>query len=317
MRVLITGGDGFLGRVLSLRLVEIGHDVVIVGRRSAPETDSPAAVRRVYADITDRAQVTAALAGLDVDGVCHLAARTNILESFADPLGYFSVNLGGTLHLLETLTAGSSSRLTSRRTTVVLVSSGTVYGSRYAGPLVEDLVPRPESPYAASKLAAESLVASVADAGSIAAVILRCFNIAGAYAGRANRNPTGIIPATLRAAAGDVPHVVINGDGSAIREFTHVLDVANAIVRALDTAAPGKAEVLNVGTGVGITVLDIVATAARVTGRHIDVTHRCPANEAHTVLADTRRIRERLGWAPARSDIEEIIQSDWEARWDR
>lgn len=305
MRVLVTGWNGYLGRVLSLRLAETGYEVTLLGRRRVPDAALPAAVRTVYADLTDPAQTSAALAGIEVDGVCHLAARTNVRESTVDPLGYFAVNFGGTRNLLAALSA---------RAPFVFLSSGSVYGSSHAGLLAEDLVPAPESPYAASKLAAESLVASAAAAGSIGAVVLRCFNIAGAYAGCANRNPTGIIPATLRAAAGEVPHVAINGDGSAVREFTHVLDVADAIVSALDAAVAGRVELLNVGTGVGIAMSEVIATATRVTGRRIDVIHRPPVEEPHTVLADTRRIRDRLDWIPAHSGIEEIIRSDWEAR---
>ncbi|HCT80039.1 MAG TPA: hypothetical protein DGT23_26430 [Micromonosporaceae bacterium] len=301
-RVLVTGGDGYLGRVLTLRLIESGHEVILLGRQPLA---GDAATRRVCADLTDRQQVAAALAGLDVDGVCHLAARTSVRESLVDPVGYFSVNAVGTLNLLASLTG---------QTPFVLLSSGAVYGSDHSGPLTEGLVPRPENPYAASKLAAESMVASVAATGAVGAIILRCFNIAGAYGGRANPNPSGIIPAVMRAAMGEAEHVAINGDGSAVREFTHVVDVADAIVRALEAPAAGKAEVLNVGTGAGSTMLEVIDTVARVTGRPIEVVHGPAANEPHTVLADTRRIRERLGWTPVRSGIEEIIRSDWEAR---
>lgn len=300
-RVLVTGGDGYLGRVLTLRLIESGHEVILLGRQPLP---GDAATRRVRADLTDRQQVFAALAGLDVDGVCHLAARTNVRESFEDPVGYFSVNAGGTLNLLAAL---------GGQTPFVLLSSGAVYGSSHAGPLTEDLVEHPENPYAASKLAAEAMVASVAATGAIGAVVLRCFNIAGAYGGRANPNPSGIIPAAMRVAMDEAEHVTVNGDGSAVREFTHVVDVADAIVRALESASAGKAEVLNVGTGAGSTMLEVIDTVARVTGRPIEVVHGPAANEPHTVLADTHRIRDRLGWVPARSGIEEIIRSDWEA----
>lgn len=301
MRVLVTGGDGFLGRVLCLRLTELGHDVVRLGRLDA--------------DLTDRVQVAAALAGLDVEAVCHLAARTNVRESIADPLGYYAANLGGTLNVL---TAWLSERSRARPAVFVFLSSGAVYGSGHPGPIPEGLRPQPENPYAASKLAAESLVTCVAAAGWIDAVILRCFNIGGAYRGHFSRNPAGIIAASLRAAAGEVAQVAVNGDGSAVREFTHVLDVADAIASALHDAAQGgttgRAEVLNVGTGVGTTISDVIATARRVTGRHIDVISGPATGEAHTLLADTSRIAARLGWVPRRSGIEEVIRSDWGAR---
>lgn len=289
MRVLVAGAGGFVGRVLSARLAESGHQVIAL-----------------KADLTDRVAVSRIVARLDVEAVCHLAGRVKVRESFLDPLGYFAVNVGGTINLLESLRG--------RPVRMVFLSTASVYGSRGDGALGEDVVPRPENPYAASKLAAESLIASVSATGAIGAVILRCFNIAGGYAGHANQNPTGIIPAVLRAAAGDIAQVALNGDGSAVREFTHVVDVADAVVKALDAAALSHTEILNIGTGVGITMGEVITTAERVTGRRIDVVHRPAAAEAHTVLADTTRARERLRWHPAHSDIEEIIRSDWAAR---
>jgi UDP-glucose 4-epimerase len=300
--VLVTGADGYLGRVVALRLEESGREVIRLGRRR--EVDDPGS-RRLCADLTDREQTHAVLAGVEIEGVCHLAARMNVRESLSDPLGYFAANVGGTLNLLAALPP---------QVPFVLLSTGAVYGPAHCGPLTEDLVPQPDNPYAASKLAAESLTGSAAAAGLIGAITLRCFNIAGAYGGRANPNPAGIIPAAIRVAMGQSGHVTINGDGSAVREFTHVLDVADAVLQALGAACAGKAEVLNVGTGAGHTMLEVIDTVARVTGRPVPAVRQQAAPETHTALADTGRIRERLGWEPKHSVLAEIIQSDWEAR---
>jgi UDP-glucose 4-epimerase len=193
----------------------------------------------------------------------------------------------------------------------VFSSASAVYGSGRPGRLSEDLEPRPENPYAASKLAAEQLIGYHAATGAIGAITLRCFNIAGAYAGISDPNTTRIISAALRAAAGETPHVLVNGDGSAVREFTHVRDVAEAFRLALDAAAPGGHETLNVGTGEGVTMRDVVRVAEKVTERPVPVRHGPPAREAHTLVADATRIREALGWSPARSSIETIVRDAW------
>ncbi|MFC7484161.1 NAD-dependent epimerase/dehydratase family protein [Luedemannella flava] len=200
---------------------------------------------------------------------------------------------------------------------MVFVSTCAVYGSGHAGALSEDLPAIPESPYAASKLAAEQLVAFLGDAGAIVGVTLRCFNIAGAYSGIVDPNPTRIISAALRAAAGEIPHVSVNGDGSAVREFTHVLDVARAVGLALGIARVGGPRLLNVGTGVGVSMMDVIRAAEKVTGRHIEVVHRPRVNEPAALVADVSRIRSALGWSPTGSALEDVLRATWEAGYGR
>jgi UDP-glucose 4-epimerase len=289
VRILITGGGGYLGRVLTVTLREHGHEVTALDRS---------------ADLRDRSRLAAAIHAGSFDGVCHLAARTTIRDSFADPLGYYDTNLAGTLNLLSSLRDVPA---------VVFASTSAVYGSDRPGVLTEDLDPRPENPYAESKLAAEKLIGYHAAAGAVGAISLRCFNVAGSYGGVADPGTTRIIPAALRVAAGHSPHVRINGDGSAVREFTHVRDVADAFRLALTGAAaiPGTHQVLNVGTGRGVSMADVVRTVEKVTERPVPVIHGPAVNEPHTLVAGTDRIRAVLGWTPARSSLETIIRDSW------
>jgi UDP-glucose 4-epimerase len=303
MRVLVTGGLGFVGRAVAVNLVAAGHDVDVLSRGGS-HVKPPDGADLVEADIRDRQRVAEVVAEGRYDGICHLAALTRARDSLADPLSYYDVNLGGTLNLL-----------TAIRPPVrfVLASTSIVYGSQRTGALSEDLPPQPESPYGASKVAAEQLVGAWAATGAMSAVTLRCFNVAGAVDGYTDTDPTRIIPNVLRAVRGDLPHVTVNGDGSAIREFTHVLDVAEAFRLALEAERVADAPVYNVGTGRGVAVRDIIAVAGQVTGRRVPVEHLPPRPEPHTLISEPRRIVERLGWRPNHSDLSEIILSAWEA----
>jgi UDP-glucose 4-epimerase len=284
MRVWVTGATGFLGRAVVRTLVGRGHEVV--PGRPRGEVD----IRRP-------------LPAVDVDAVCHLAALTAVRDSFADPAGYFDTNVGGTVNVLRAV-AGRPVRF-------VLASTGAVYGSARPGRLREDMAPQPENPYAASKVAAEELVRYEAAAGHVGGMVLRLFNLSGAVDGYGDPDTTRIIPACLRAAAGVIPHVGLNGDGSAVREFVHVLDAAEAVRLAVEGAEVGRFEVFNVGTGVGVSMAEVVAAAERVTGRPVPVVRRPPAPEAHTLVSDGAAIGDRLGWKPEVSQIDAILADAW------
>lgn len=305
MRVLVTGSLGFTGQAVARRLLADGHRVVALtsSSGSAGRPVPPGAEMRV-ADLRDAAAVARAVEG--VDAVCHLGALTRVRDSADDPVGYFDVNVGGTLNLLRAL-EGRAGVVP----TVVFCSSGAVYGA-HEGTLREDLPPAPAHPYGASKLAAEQVIAHLAATGRIAAVTLRCFNIAGAVDGLGDDDLTRIIPRTLAVAAGRGV-LTINGDGSAVREYTHVMDVADAFALALAHARPGRADVFNVGSGHGVSLAEVVATAERVTGRAVKCEHRPPKPEAKVLLADSSRIRAELGWHPGRSALERILDDGWAA----
>ncbi|MGH3925441.1 MAG: SDR family NAD(P)-dependent oxidoreductase [Pseudonocardiaceae bacterium] len=312
MRVLVTGGLGFIGRAVAVRLVEAGHDVSVLTSRPAEAIhDAPTGVTVLHADLRDREQVLRVVGGVSFAAVCHLAARSRIRESFCDPLGYYETNVTGTLNLLQAL-AGSAEPA-GEPTRVVNASTVMVYGPSNGEPISEDTSPRPTSPYGSSKLAAEQLVGCYAATGAVGAVSLRIFSAAGAVDGHGDSDLSRIIPKALAVAAGREPYFEVNGDGSAVREFTHVADIAEAFLLALDAAHAGQHQIFNVGTGIGISVKDILATAEAVAGRSLTVVTRPAQNEPAALIANAQRLREQLRWRPMRSTIDQIITDAWKA----
>jgi UDP-glucose 4-epimerase len=310
MRVLVTGGLGFVGRAVASGLAGAGHRVDVLSRGGNGAVP-PAGTDLIEADIRDRSRVAEVLARGRYDGICHLAALTRARDSVTDPLSYYDVNVGGTLNLLMALKAGAP--VGDRPVRFVFASTSVVYGSQRTGALGEDLPPRPESPYGASKVAAEQLVGYHAATGEVSAVTLRCFNVAGAFDGYPDTDPTRIIPNVLRAARGELPRVTVNGDGSAVREFTHVVDVASAFRLALEAAVPPADAVFNVGTGRGVSVREVIETAERVTGRQVPVEHLAPRPEPHTLVCDPGRLIREFGWQPAHSSLADIVRDAWDA----
>ena len=308
MRVLVTGAFGFIGTAVGRRLALAGHDVIAVTSRpldTAPAPLFPCQVAR--ADLRDEASVRAALAGARPDAVCHLAGLGKVRESFEHPEEYHAVNAGGTTTLLDALTA------TAAGTRFVFASSVAVYGVPERQPVTEDAPLLPTSPYGESKVAAEQAVETATAGGAIGAVTLRIFNAAGAVAGVADTNLSRVIPKALAVAAGHAGRVEVNGDGSAVRDFVHVDDVAAAFLFALENGCrPGKAPAYNVGA-TAASVAEILAVAAEVTGRPIPVARNPPRNEPRVLVSDHARIGAELGWSPARSALREIVADAWDA----
>ncbi|MFC6088207.1 NAD-dependent epimerase/dehydratase family protein [Saccharothrix lopnurensis] len=271
MRVLVSGASGYIGRVVVAELATAGHTAVpLVG-----DVRTCGAVR-------------------DVDAVVHLAGLGRVRESFEDPVRYYDVNVGGTVNLLR-----------SAPPRFVLASTAGVYGAPPSGPVAEDRPRAPVNPYAASKAAAEDVVEWAARAGLVSAVALRLFNVAGG----GDRDDTRIVTRACGAVAGRLPAVEVFGDGSAVRDFVHVRDVARAFVAAVERPVTGY-EVLNVGS-TPASVADVLASVARVTGREVPVVRR-PAHpgEARELRADTGRLRA-LGWAPRHSDLDDVVRDQW------
>lgn len=302
MRVLVTGAGGFVGHAVTAALADRGHEPVAFVRR--PET-APEGVEMRVGDIRDLDAMRAAAA--DVDGVCHLAGLTRVRDSLADPIAYWRTNLGGTLNVLEALAdKDEPPRL-------VLASTAAVYSPHQRQPLTEDAVTAPENPYGASKLAADLAASNVAATGAIGAISLRAFNIAGAANGVTDRDVTRLIPKVLAVQAGLEDELVINGDGSAVRDFVHVLDMAQAFVLALDACRIGEWRAYNVGSGLRTAVTHIVAVAERVTARPVCVRYAAPRNEPAVLLADNARTQKSLGWHPENSEPEAIFTDAWQA----
>lgn len=311
-RVLVTGGLGYIGRAVTARLVAAGHQVTVLTRRQPGDVpDPPEGTALVSGELTDTDRLTEIVAEGGFGAVCHLAALTRVRESFERPLRYWDVNVNGTLSLLRALAAGT--QRSGRPARLVFASTGSVYGHTDGTPVAEDHPTAPTNPYGASKLAAERLIGDQARTGALGAVTLRVFSAAGSVGGRPDPDDTRILPKALAVAAGRYPHVTINGDGSAVRDLTHLADLAEAWLRALDAATPGTHQVFNAGAGIGVSIRDIIATVEAVTGRPVPVVHRPAAQEAKALLADSTRAHAELSWTPARSVIRQIVTDAWAA----
>ena len=309
MRVLVTGAFGFVGSAVVQRLSLAGHDVVaLTHRQDDAELPETAAKSIVYGDVLSPEEMARATA--DVDAVCHLAALTRVRESFERSDDYFAVNVDGTHNVFRA--ALLSARQRGAQLRFVQASTGAVYGIPEHQPIAEDAVPAPMSPYGESKLKADEYLLG-ADSGDVGIVVLRTFNIAGAVNGRADDDLSRIIPKALAVAAGRAEKLQVNGDGTAVRDFVHVADLAEAFAAAIGYATPGRREVLNVGA-TGATVAEIIATVETVTGQALPVEHLPPQPEPPQLLADTTLIRSRLGWQPKRSSLIDIVADGWNAQ---
>jgi UDP-glucose 4-epimerase len=304
VRVLVTGATGFVGRAVVKQLTVAGHSVIGFAR-----TPRPVGCDLRTGDILDQRALETAVQG--VDAVCHLAALTLVRESFEEPVRYFRVNVAGTLNLLDAMNA--EAQRSGRKLRLVFASTGAVYGTPERQPISEAQEPAPGSPYAASKLAAETAIGYQAALGPISAVTLRTFNVAGAADGHGDPDTTRIIPRALLVAGGRAERLDVNGDGLAIREYIHVGDLAAAYAAALDIADPAGHRIYNVGSGVGVSVREVIETTERITGRPVPVRWGQPVTEPRELRADNSRIRIDLGWRPSRSSMETIVADAWRA----
>jgi UDP-glucose 4-epimerase len=312
MRVLVTGGLGYVGSVVALRLAEAGHQVTMLtrGGRPAPSPPPPAAVT-VHGDLLDRERVRELVARLSPEATCHLAGLARVRESFRDPGAYHAVNVDGTANLVRALSERAERG--GRAARLVFASAGAVYGPGGGDPLGEHAPCRPTSPYGASKLAAEALLADAADGGAVGAVSLRCPVVAGAVGPYGDADTSRLLPAALAVAGGLQATLAVNGDGSATREYTHVADVAEAFLLALGAALPGRHRAYNVGSGTSAAVREVIAAVERVTGRRLPVDHRAAADEPRALALDSARAGRELGWRPARPSLDGMVADAW--RW--
>jgi UDP-glucose-4-epimerase GalE len=319
MRVLVTGGSGYIGSHTARALVQLGHRVVILDR-VAPDSAGPlAGLPFLLADIADTTAVRRVLEDSAIDGVIHFAGSKSVAESMRDPGAYIRNNVGGSLSVLEAMVAAGTRR-------IVFSSSCSVYGDADRCPVDERAPLRPRSPYGASKMLVEELLGWFGRVHGIEAVSLRYFNAAGASGdariGEDWDRSTMLIPMLMKAVLGHRGPVDLYGtdyptpDGTAIRDYVHVEDLADAHVRALAAAVdPGAPLVLNLGTGRGASIREVVALIDRVAGQPVPVREvaRRPGDPA-AVWADASRASEVLGWT-ARFTLDEIVESAW--RWHR
>ena len=316
MRVLVTGGAGYIGSVVTEVLLARQHTVSVYDNLSEGHRDAvPSAARLIEGDLLDRARLDDALREARPEAVVHMAAVCLVGESMTDPAKYYRINVLGGLTLLDAMCGAGVGRL-------VFSSTAAVYGEPAKQPIEEDDPTAPTNPYGESKLAFERALAWYGGAYGLRSVALRYFNAAGAStrAGERHDPETHLIPIVLQAAAGRRPNATIYGDdyptrdGTCLRDYIHVLDLAEAHALALDALAGGAPSVAyNLGCGGdGFTVREVVDTAARVTGHAIavHVGPRRPGDPA-TLVAASARIRRELGWRPRHPALEDIIRSAW------
>jgi UDP-glucose 4-epimerase len=313
MKLLVTGGAGYLGSIVADHLLDAGHEVVVLDSLYRGHRDAvPERARFVQADLLDEAATRAAVAE-GFDGVVHLAALALVAESVAHPERYYRGNVLGTLNLLDAMRDAGVRNL-------VFSSTCATYGEPDVVPMTEDLPENPVNAYGASKLAVDRMIADECRAHGLAGTSLRYFNVAGAHGrfGEDHDPETHLIPLVLRAAAGTAEHVKIFGtdyptdDGTAVRDYIHVDDLAVAHALALEANRPGEHRIYNLGTGHGYSVRQVIETARAVTGREIPaVEEPRRAGDPPALVAAADRARAELGWEP-RKGLEEMIAGAWE-----
>ena len=315
MRLLVTGGAGYIGSVVAARLIAAGHEVTVLDNLSTGHADAvPPGATFVEGDLRDSA---AGVLADGIDAVLHFAAKSLVGESVADPGMYWSNNLGGSLALLEAMRAADVR-------TIVFSSTAATYGEPERVPVEETAPTRPTNPYGGSKLAVDTALAEYARMYGFGAVSLRYFNVAGAYRdaagawlGERHTVETHLIPNILRIARDDAGPVSIFGDdyptpdGSCVRDYIHVTDLASAHLLALAACSAGQHMIYNLGCGTGYSNFEVLQACRDVTGLDIPakVTDRRPGDPA-VLVASSERIGRELGWHPERS-LRDMVADAW------
>ena len=325
MKLLVTGGAGYIGGVVTNALLEAGHQVTVLDDLSTGFAETvPDSVEFHRLPVHQAGQVLTPDAGFD--GVLHFAAKIEVAESVARPDRYWDVNVGGTMALLAAARAAGVARL-------IFSSTGSMYDPASVVPLpgggfsklAEDAVIRPKNPYAATKLAVDLMLAGECEAFGLGAASLRYFNASGAVLtsqgrrlGERHTPESHLIPIVLQVAGGKRDQLMLYGDdyptpdGTCVRDYIHVADLATAHLRALEAIKPGAHEVYNLGNGDGYSNKQVIETAREVTGHPIPVklAPRRPGDPAATVAASDKA-RRLLGWRQQHPALHEIIADAW------
>jgi UDP-glucose 4-epimerase len=318
MNILVTGGAGYIGSHTVLELVGRGHRVVVLDNLSKGHRAALHGVELVHGDTGNSALVRDLFKKHEVEAVVHFAASSLVGESVRRPAAYYHNNMVKGLVLLDAMAESGVQCL-------VFSSTAAVYGEPVEVPIPEGHPTVPTNPYGATKLALEGAMRWYGEAYGLRSVSLRYFNAAGAdpsgEIGEDHNPETHLIPLVLKAAAGLLPHLEIFGadyptpDGTCIRDYIHVSDLAAAHVLALDALAAGApSAVYNLGNGNGYSVLEVIQAAEEVVGRPINVRYgpRRPGDPA-SLVAGSARIMDKLGWQPRFADLKMIIETAW--RW--
>ncbi|MCW2525781.1 MAG: UDP-glucose 4-epimerase [Pseudonocardiales bacterium] len=310
MRYLVSGGAGYIGSVVTSELVTAGHEVTVLDDLTTGHADAVApGATLVVGNIVDIGDL---LAEGSYDGVLHFAAKSLVSESVIDPAIYWHNNVVGTLAIIDAVRAHGVPRL-------VFSSTAATYGEPDEVPITEESETRPTNPYGASKLTVDMALTSYANAYGLAAVSLRYFNVAGSSGAYGERHvvETHLIPITLQVAAGTRESLNVYGDdyptfdGTCVRDYVHVLDLTDAHVRALAACEPGQHKIINLGSGRGYSVQEVVETVRRVTGRPIATTVSPRRTGDPAVLIASNDVAKAiLGWEPER-DLTEMVTDAW------
>jgi UDP-glucose 4-epimerase len=311
MKVLVVGGAGYIGSVCAELLLDEGHGVTIFdnlseGHRRALDPRA----EFVEGDLVDRPSIDKTLSQQRPDAVMHFAANALVGESMQNPSKYFRNNIANGLNLLDAIVAAGVGK-------IIFSSTCAIFGPPERLPIDETTPPRPINPYGESKLAFEKILRWYGEIHGLKFVSLRYFNAAGASAkfGEDHRLETHLIPNVLKVALGDKPNVEIFGtdyetpDGTCIRDYIHILDLARAHILALNSA---KSDFYNLGTGGGASVREVIDSCRKVTGRKIDIVEkpRRPGDPPR-LIASSEKIKRELGWKPQFQSLDAIIESAW------
>ncbi|GIG57414.1 UDP-glucose 4-epimerase GalE [Longispora fulva] len=312
MKLLVTGGAGYIGGVVVHQLVAAGHEVTVIDDLSSGYADVvPAGVEFHQMDVHDVAKVLTPDAGFD--GVLHFAAKIEVGESVKYPERFWDTNVRGTLTLLDAVRAARVPRF-------IFSSTGSMYRAT-AEPSTEETEVAPQNPYAATKLMVDLMLAGEAAGHGLGAVTLRYFNAAGAvgHLGERHDPESHLIPIVLQVAAGKRDKLALYGDdydtpdGTCVRDYIHVEDLASAHLLALDAIKPGRHEIYNLGNGNGFSNLEVIEAVRAVTGHPVPVELQARRpGDVVVGISSSAKARRELGWEPRRPDLHDIIRSAWE-----
>ncbi|MFC5180261.1 UDP-glucose 4-epimerase GalE [Actinomadura harenae] len=311
MKLLVTGGAGYIGSVVSAQLVEAGHEVVVLDDLSTGHDDAvPAGARFVRGTL--RKTAFEVLDGAGFDAVLHFAAKSLVGESVANPAKYWDGNVGESLALFDAMRRAGVGR-------IVFSSTAATYGEPESTPILETDPTRPTNPYGASKLAIDTILTEYARLYGFGAVSLRYFNVAGALGAQGERHTveTHLIPNVLKVALGEKDAVSVFGtdyptaDGTCVRDYVHVVDLGRAHLLALEDTESGAHKIYNLGSGSGYSVSEVVEVCRAVTGHPIPAEYgeRRPGDPA-VLVASSERINAALGWKPER-DLNQMVADAW------
>ena len=319
MRILVTGGAGYIGGFTARRLLARGHSVLVYDNLDAGHDWAVPKANLVVGDLRDIDHLDHQLVVNRIEAVIHFAASASVGESVVNPSKYYQNNLLNSIALLERVRRHDIRHF-------VFSSTAAVYGNPERVPLTEDHPLRPVNPYGNTKLAFETMLADYSAAYGLGSTALRYFNAAGAAVdgglGEDHDPETHLIPLVLQAALGRRPHIEIFGtdyetpDGTCIRDYVHVEDLAEAHVLALEKQTEGRAAVYNVGSGTGNSVREVIRTCEEVSGKTIPVKEAGRrAGDPAVLVASSAKLAAELGWVPKFPDLRSSVETAWE--WHR